>query len=636
LVEIMEALSLHDPCEEADCEKCAQSGVTAVAENWIGYVSDIAPGPFLFAAGTLKAALEWAEEKLWPMIDATPRLNPAKGGTIRAMGTADGEGSKKNRVRFARSSSYVILAGLNSAPSLRSRTVRYAVEDDLDQAPDDVEGQGSPEVMVSQRLKVYRSRGLAKRLKISTPTIKGASKIGAAMATADRRKFYLKCPHCGSRFDPVFEDIKWPDGQPEAAYLIAPCCGAEVQHWQKGMMKLRDGWLSETIDGERSSRVLTEEEFQALRARMPMSRKRGFSITGAVTTFQSWGDLAASFVACQGDLNKLKAWTNLDWGAQFELKGSTPDYEKLRDLREQHWGRGQVPVGGAVTTMGVDVQGDGLYLERVAWGENAESWSIDARFIPGATDVAGAGAWADLETLARQPIIYAGGRSYPLDQICVDAGYNTQAAEAFCRAHPNRLAVFGRAGWGRPVLGRGEALRYERQGSRSGQASRKAEDKAYLVGTYGVKLAFYGYLRSTIRACADEAAGGQVQAPRGRCHFNRDAPDEWFEQITSETIIATVVNGYTRKDWKPLPGRPNHWLDCRVYNTAAAEKLMLDTLSEADWARLRAERYAPRDPVQGDLLALASPISPVVAPAAPPTTRDQVARSFVDAEEDYL
>jgi hypothetical protein len=38
---------------------------------------------------------------------------------------------------------------------------------------------------------------------------------------------------------------------------------------------------------------------------------------------------------------------------------------------------------------------------------------------------------------------------------------------------------------------------------------------------------------------------------------------------------------------------------------AAAEKLLLDTLTAADWARLRAERYAPKDPDQGDLLAAA-------------------------------
>lgn len=643
LVEIMDALSLHDPCEEVAAIKCAQSGATAAAENWIGYVSDVAPGPLLFVQGTLKAALEWAVEKLWPMFEATPKLNPAHDGTIKAQGTSDGEGSTKNHIRFARSNGYVRLAGGNSAPSLRSRTVRYVVEDDVDQFPDDVDGQGSPEIMIDQRLKVYRRQGLSKRLKISTPTIKGASKIGAAFEASDRRHYHFRCCHCGNRFKPEWEDITWPDAEPQEASLSAPCCGAEIEHWQKPAISTTDGWLSEEIEGEKPPRVMSEEAFQAFRLRMPKSRRRGFSIPGVISTFQTWADMAVSFLACRGDLNKLRAWTNLEKGELFELQGSTPDYEKLKELKEQHWGRNEVPVGALVTTIGVDVQGDGLYLEKLAWGPNAESWSLDQRFLPGATDVKGEGAWVDLDRYSLQPVIFPGGKAVPVDQICVDAGYNTQAAEAFCSARPNRLAVFGRAGWTRPILGRGESLRYETQGSNTGKASKKAVDKAYLVGTYGVKLTFYGYLRSTIRAAADEAAGGDPGSPRGRCHFNRDVVDEWFEQVTSETIVTTMiggnakkkVGGIARKDWKPLPNRPNHYLDCRVYNTAAAEKLMLDTLSEADWARLQTDRYAARDPAQGDLLAATSPVAPPPNAAAP-ATRREVEASFVDAQEGYL
>jgi phage terminase large subunit GpA-like protein len=71
----------------------------------------------------------------------------------------------------------------------------------------------------------------------------------------------------------------------------------------------------------------------------------------------------------------------------------------------------------------------------------------------------------------------------------------------------------------------------------------------------------------------------------------------------AEAVVAKIVNGYPKRVWQPMPGRENHYLDCRVYNMAAAEKLLLDTLTDADWARLRSERCAPKDPDQGDLLA---------------------------------
>jgi len=633
LVEIMDALSPHDPCEEAAIIKCAQSGGSASAENWIGYISDLRPGPVLFVQATLKASWDWAAEKFWPMVEATPRLDPDRGGTIKALGLPDGDGSTKHKVRFARSNGYVLLAGANSAAGLRQRTVRYAIEDDLDQFPDDLDGQGSPEEMVSQRLKVWRNRGLSKRLKISTPTIKGASKIEGAHQASDRRRFYLACPSCSSRFAPVWADVRWPDGEPEGAQLVAPCCGTLLEHCQKREMKRADGWLSEEIDGEKPARHLTEEEFQAWRQRMPTSRKRGFHLTGLISSFQTWTDMAASFVAAQGDVNKLKTWTNLVLGDVFELKGETPDDAKLRELREQDWGRGQMPAGPIVTTMGVDVQGDGLFLEVVGWAENAESWQIDARFIPGATDVKMEGAWAELDAYSQRGVAYPGGRQLPIDMQCVDAGYHTEAAQAYCARRPNRLAVFGRDGWPRPILGRGEALRYEKQGRRAGRASKRSADKAYLVGTFGAKASWYGFLRSSIAyAAALIAEGPGTAKPRGLCHFSRDTSDEWFEMATAETIVAKVTNGYPKRIWQVMPGRENHYLDCRVYNMAAAEKLLLDTLTETDWERLRSQRCAPKDPDQGDLLA--GGVKPA-ATAKPAADRGK-GGSWIETNKDWI
>ncbi|MGO1303566.1 MAG: phage terminase large subunit family protein [Sphingomonas parapaucimobilis] len=645
LVEIMDAMGPDDPCAEASIIKCAQSGGSASAENWIGFLSDLVPAPMLFVQATLTAALAWAAEKFWPMVENTPRLNPERGGTIRAQGTPDGNGSTKGKIRFSRSNGFVLLAGANSAASLRQRTVRYAVEDDLDQFPDDLEGQGSPEVMVDQRLKVWKRQGLSKRLKISTPTIKGASKIGRAYATSDRRRYHLKCPQCGSRFVPEWGDVKWPDGKPDEAILVAPCCGLPVEHWQKAAMKLPDGWLSDEIDGDPTPRVLKEEDYQAARGRMPASVKRGFHLTGIISSFQTWADMAVAFVDALGDLNKTKSWANLVHGVEFELKGGTPDYEKLKELREQGWGLHQmvqVPFGALVITLGIDVQGDGVYVELVAWGPNAECWVLDARFIPGATDVRGEGAWVDLNAYARREVVFPGGKKFGIDQICCDAGYNTEAAEAFCRAHPNRLAVFGRAGWSLPILGRGENLRYEQQGRKAGQAKKRAEDKAYIVGTYGVKLGWYGYLRNTLKAASEEVVGSIV-SPRGRVHFNMDLPDSYFEQVTSETVITETVNGIPRRTWKPLAGRPNHWLDCHVYNTAAAEKLMLDTLSEADWAALQADRYAAPEGQQAGLFDMplaANAPAPAPPPAVvrndPPPAAPPREPAYLDAGSDYL
>ncbi|KQN93861.1 terminase [Sphingomonas sp. Leaf231] len=637
LVEIMDALSPHDPCEEVTVMKCAQSGGSASAENWLGFISDLAPGPVLFVQATFQAALDWAAEKFWPMVEATPKLNPDRRGTIRAQGLANGDGSTSKKVLFSRSSGYILLAGANSAAGLRQRTVRYAVEDDLDQFPSDLDGQGSPEGMIDERLKVWRSRGLSKRLKISTPTIEGSSKIAAAYEKGDRRRYYLRCPECTDRFLIEWGDIQWGDGDHEHAHLVPPCCGVPIDHWRKPEMKRPDGWLSDRIDDKPVPRVLTEEAFQAFRARMQPSRKRGFHLAGEISTFQSWGEMAVGFRDAQGDVSKLKTWTNLKRGIAFKVATDTPDYEQLMKLREQHWGIGQMPIGPLVVTLGGDVQGDGIYVEKVGHGPRKETWQLDARFLPGATDVPGEGAWKALDEYSQRGTAFPGGKVLPIDWECIDAGYHTPAAQAYCAKRPRRLAVFGRAGWGRPILGRGEAIGYEQQGRRAGRAGSKAEDKAHIVGVSNVKLSWYGYLRTTMQAFNAAEEGGTAEvAPVGRVHLSRDTPADWFEQATAETIEVRMVNGFPDRRWMVMPSRQNHYLDCRVYNFAAAEKLMLDTLTEMDWAALRADRYAPREDGLRDLFApdlTQTPAAPAPQPSpAPPPER----QGYVEKTEGWL
>jgi phage terminase large subunit GpA-like protein len=626
LVEIMEKLSPHDPCSQVDIMKCAQSGGSASGENWIGYVSDVAPGPFIYVQATITAAKDWLAEKFWPMVESTRRLNPDRKGTILPNRSRDGKGSTGLRVRFRRGG-WMLIAGANSAATLRQHSIRYAIEDDLDQFPDDLDKQGSPEKMVTARLRTYTRQGISKRLGISTPTIKGGSKIGRRYRASDRRRYYLKCPHCGSRFDPIFSDLKWPDGRPDLVKLIAPCCSEPIRHSQKATMSLADGWCptAETVDEdgvvETAARVMTEEVFQAWRQRDVQGRQPGYHITGIITAFMTWAQLCVEFANALGDVNSLKGWTNLDMGDEFEVKGDAPPAEELEQLREQDWGKLQVPFGPVIFTMAADVQGDGIYHESLGYAFGLESWGLDHGFIPGATDVPGEGAWVAFEALAKRTFVLPGGQAFGYDQICVDAGYNTEAVKAFCRRSPKRLPVFGRSGWSLPILGRGQAIAFEVGKNNRGKRRKLAGDDAYLVGTFGAKLSFYGMLKTSI---AYAKAGGEGPKPRGLIHFGRDATVEYFEMLTSESVVTEEVKGQkgvTRRVWRVQAGKQNHWLDCRIYNRVAAEALGLDSRSEADWLALQAKRYASVTPQQGDLVAMMNqPLSrpsPVVSPAAP-------------------
>ena len=612
LVEPMDRLSPHDPCSEVPIIKCGQSGGSVTGENWIGYVADIAPGPMMYVGPTITAAKDWLAEKFWPMVEASPKLNPnRRDGVVQPKRSRDGNGTTALRVRF-RKGGWMLIAGANSAATLRQHSIRYAIEDDLDQFPDDLDNQGSPETMVDTRLTVFTRQGTAKRLKISTPTNKGSSKIGRAYAASDMRRYYLKCRHCGDRFDPIFSDLRWPEDQPERAELIAPCCGTAIAHWEKEEMSLADGWLpTAEIDGEKPARVLGEEEFQAWRGRDVRGRNPGYHITGIISAFLTWADLCTKFIAAQGDVNKLRGWTNLQLGEEFVLKGDAPPAETLEILKEQDWGRGQLPWGPLIFTLGCDVQGDGIYVEALGWAYGLENWSLDHRFLPGKTDVAGEGAWSLLESYAAQSFTLPGGKSFGFDMICVDAGYNTDAAKAFARKSAKRLPVFGRPGWTLPILGRGQAIHFQPGHGPRGKRRKVAGEEAHLVGTYGAKLSWFGFLKASIQQAEAEARGERPDTIKGRVHFSRDATADYFDMLTSESVVVKMKSGQPTRVWEVETGRENHWLDCRVYNRAAAEALALDLQSEADWRKVAEFRNAAADPVQGDLIALANRPVPV-------------------------
>ena len=618
LVEIMDALTPEDPTETVVIMKCAQSGGSAAAENWVGYVADRCSSPMLFVQATRDAAKDWAAEKLWPTIEATPALNPARGGAVVPRKAKDGSATTTMRIKFRRGG-YLLLAGANSAATLRQRTVRFAIEDDLDQFPDDLEGQGSPEAMVDARLQVYRKRGLAKRLKISTPTIRGASKIEAAYEAGDQRQFYWQCPHCESWFAPHENDLHFDADRPERTTLTAPCCGAEIRESQKDALKAAGRWIAtREIAGERPPRVFAPGELARWDGRLRTSRIKSYHLTGVISSFLGWADLAGALAAAKGDPTREKTEINLKAGRAYEVKGDAPPAEELERLRETDWGAETVPAGAVLISIAADVQGDGIYVEKLGWGRLEKSWMLDAAFLPGATDVAHEGAWRLLDAYTERPNRFAGGLMVPTDVTLVDAGFNTDAVKAFCARRPRRLATKGVDGWVKPLFG--DQVRVQRKEGRTQAWG------AHQIGTYPAKLKFYGFLRATLKAAAAAANGETTEETRGFCRFGREAGRAYFEQVTAEHCVIKIRNGQPVRVWDRKAGQENHWLDCRVGNIAAADFMNVARLTEGEWAALEAQRLARPAPVQGDLLDVRPPIAATPSPA--PRTRRPAASDY--------
>lgn len=572
LTEIMDCLSPSHPCERVTVQKCAQTGLSQIATNFLFFVADQAPGPAMFIQATVDAAKDWVREKLMPAIEATPRAKKV----FARQASRDEQGSTTRFKKFP--GGYVLIAGANSAAALRQHTIRYMVKDDWDQWPPDVDGQGDPDKMADQRLTNFHNQGTAKVLQGSTPTIEGLSRAHAAYEVSDQRVYEVPCPHCGFRQELVWENLKFNKTAPyEARYLCAAeDCGVLIEHHHKTWMLAQGAWRA-TNPGP--------------------GREPGFRIYGVMSAFKSWDDLAHEHAECGGDRQKLKVFYNTSVGRPWREDGTAPPWHELMQRREA-WKLRTVPAGVLIITCGVDVQGNQLRYQVIGWGVGKTSWSIDYGAILGDTGNTGlTGPWMELGRLLDRRYPDAFGRTRGIDMMAIDSGFNTQAVYDFLRPRNRRHRAIAVKGSGKPdakLLGLPV-----RQEKTKGDRIKRYGIQSYPVGTWPLKSEFNGQLR--LKPPEIENA----PFPLGYCHFTLEHDEAFFKESTAEQLAVTTAKGKTTMAW--VVKGENHYLDTRIYARAAAEhgQLRMSAMTIGDWQALIHRLEVPAAVTNPDLFSLA-------------------------------
>jgi phage terminase large subunit GpA-like protein len=591
LREIMDCFSSRSDVEEVVFMSAAQIGKTEALLNALGYFIDHAPGPVMLVWPTVETAKRGSRQRVGPLTTDTPAI-------AEKIAPAKSRDAANTVLEKSFPGGHLVITGANSAVGLRSMPAQYALMDEIDGYPIDVDEEGSPISLVEVRQRTFSRR---KRGKFSTPTIAGRSAIEAAHDRGDARRFFVPCPMCDHFQELEFARLTWTKLglPPSAAVYECAGCGEYIRNHQKTAMLARGEWRA-THPGRGGGKIRSYQ-LNAL-----------YSPVG----WLSWGEIAVEFVAVEKDPEKFRVFVNTVLGQVWTSKGEAPEWLALYNRRDTY-AIGTVPAGALVLTCGVDVQKERLVYEVVGWGRGKRSWSIDSGEIPGDPANVERGPWGELEKLTSRLFPHAAGIEMPIRLLAIDAGYETQHVHAWVRRpHSTQVIAVKGNDYGGAIIGTPAPVEITISGKK-----RKRGGRVWPVSVGIAKTEFYGFLRLEIEPGQGDPAG-YVRYP--------EYAEEWFRQITSEQLTATKTRrGYVKLEWSILPGRQNHALDCRIYARAAAALAGLDRMNDRDWdarekflgvhqtpaAAARPGTSSPRPAPSADAPAPTSPTPPAAAPA---------------------
>jgi len=514
---IMDCLSPSSPIERIVFMKGSQLGGTECGNNWLGFIIHMAPGPLMVVQPTVELGKRWSRQRMAPMIEETPALR----GLVKEPRERD-SGNTILSKEFK--GGVMIITGANSAVGLRSMPVRYLFLDEIDGYPHDVEGEGDPVGLAEKRAATFSRR---KILLVSTPTVKGVSRIEKEFEASDQRKYFVPCPFCNHMQwlqwgGIVFERDEKGSLLPESvAYKCEGCEKLIPEHHKTSMLDAGE-WRPTNPEGP--------------------ANIAGFHLSSLYSPigWKGWVAIVRDFLESKKNPIALKTWVNTTLGECWEQEGDSVDDLTLYTRREDY---PEVPMGVGILTAGVDVMDDRLEVTVIGWGKGEESWVIDHAIIFG--DPARPQTWEELDQYLNEPLEHESGASLRIAAVAIDSGgHHTASVYSFVRPRQIRrvYAIKGVNQPGKPIVGRPSI-------------SNEAKVHLFPVGSDTCKELLYARLRIS-------------EPGPGYCHFPMSADAEYFAQLSAEKCVTKYVKGFPVRQWIKVRAR-NDALDCFCYALAA-------------------------------------------------------------------
>jgi len=514
--------SINDPeVEKVVVMSSSQVGKSEIVINVMGYYIDVDPCPMLMIQPTIETAQDFSKRRIAPSIKAADSLREK---------VADSKSKSGNNTILMKSfpGGFLALGGANSPAGLASRPIRILLADEIDRYPESAGSEGDPLKLAEKRTTTFWNK---KKVYVSTPTIKDASRIEDEYKKGTQEKWKLKCPHCGDYQYIHLQNVKFEYEKDKKGnykvwdlkYECTECHSKFDEHtWKNQSGK----WVAENDD---------------------VIKTRSFHLNAFVSPWTPWEEIIEEWLTVKKDPEQYKVFKNTMLGLPWEEKGEIEDEEFLLKRREEY--EADVPDGVLLLTAGVDVQDDRLEYEIAGWGKGQESWGIEYGMIMGAPDMPS--TWQMLSDKLDQTFRTESGKGMKVTCTCVDSGgHFTSDVYKFCKKNEHRriFAIKGRGGPGIPLIDKI-------------YRSKKENAAVFILGVDSGKSTIMSRLK--IKERGD-----------GYCHFpankERNYDRSYFQGLISEKLVRRKRSGQYRMVWEKIsPNQRNEPLDLRNYALAA-------------------------------------------------------------------
>ena len=508
----------------------SQVGKTEALCNMLGYMIDQDPGPALYVLPTKDFAEDFSKRRLAPMIRDTEAIRDK---------VADSKSRTTNNTITKKTypGGMISLIGSNSATDLAGTPARYVFADEIDRWARSAGTEGDPWSLLERRTSNFYN---AKMVAVSTPTVKGSSKIEDLFNLGTREYWCVQCPECGEYSFINFDTIRFKfheiGEKRNRQYIVdetswaCPECGCITDENKIKRQPMK--WIAESPEAIENG-------------------CRSFWINGFYSPWQPWSKIIVRFLEARKDPEKLQPVYNTLFGQLWENRGDLESEEEIEGRAETYGA--DLPEGVLCLTMGVDTQDNRLEYEVVGYGLFEENWGIQRGIIMG--NPANPETWEKLDGVIDRIWYFENGRGLKISLTFVDSGgHYTQEVYENCASRQNKRV-------------------FAIKGSNRVDTPYTAPPKQYEYNTAtGHKGKVWMYMIGVDAGKEHIMSGLKVKEPGARMsHFPREMEKGYDSLFYSGLLSEHMVrqdNGAWK--WEKIPGHErNEALDCRNYANAA-------------------------------------------------------------------